>query len=257
MHPNPKSQPPIPSRMSESVSQQFSLFRSQIKSRRFDDGTLRILESVLVSKDVRSFLEVRSSLREFMRSESLSVIREIAEKNVEHKILILDFFVRAFALAGDVESCLALRYEALVLRELKSTSYQWLQVSHIEWLTFAEQALDNGFYSVAAKACENALLSLQMNDIAEHRADQLSGNVQIVEKIKRLKDVALASVVSLSVQAQATEHLKKKNQKSKKNFLFNKGAHCLASTLFTSGIKKQNARKLLEHQRLQPFTNQS
>ncbi|RVW56884.1 hypothetical protein CK203_078495 [Vitis vinifera] len=48
-------------------------------------------------------------------------------------------------------SCLALRYEALVLRELKSTSYQWLQVSHIEWLTFAEQALDNGFYSVAAK----------------------------------------------------------------------------------------------------------
>ncbi|RVW56883.1 hypothetical protein CK203_078494 [Vitis vinifera] len=104
MHPNPKSQPPIPSRMSESVSQQFSLFRSQIKSRRFDDGTLRILESVLVSKDVRSFLEVRSSLREFMRSESLSVIREIAEKNVEHKILILDFFVRAFALAGDVEA---------------------------------------------------------------------------------------------------------------------------------------------------------
>lgn len=71
---------------------------------RFDDGTLRILESVLVSKDVRSFLEVRSSLREFMRSESLSVIREIAEKNVEHKILILDFFVRAFALAGDVEA---------------------------------------------------------------------------------------------------------------------------------------------------------
>ena len=44
-----------------------------------------------------------------------------------------------------------MRYEALVLRELKSTSYQWLQVSHIEWLTFAEQALDNGFYSVAAK----------------------------------------------------------------------------------------------------------
>ncbi|RVW56881.1 hypothetical protein CK203_078496 [Vitis vinifera] len=121
-------------------------------------------------------------------------------------------------------------------------------------------------------ACENALLSLQMNDIAEHRADELSGNVQIIEKIKRLKDVALASVVSLSacvsdyckfsllmlsVQAQATEYLKKKNQKSKKNFLFNKGAHCLASTLFTSGIKKQNARKLLEHHRLQPFTYQS
>lgn len=37
------------------------------------------------------------------------------------------------------------------MRELKFTSYQWLRVTHIEWLTFAEQALDNGFYSVAAK----------------------------------------------------------------------------------------------------------
>ena len=72
-----------------------------------------------------------------------------------------------------------------------------------------------------------------------------------------VSDYCKFSLLMLSVQAQATEHLKKKNQKSKKNFLFNKGAHCLASTLFTSGIKKQNARKLLEHHRLQPFTYQS
>lgn len=51
-----------------------------------------------------SFLEVRSNLREFIRSESLAVIREISDRNTEHKILILDFLVRAFALAGDVEA---------------------------------------------------------------------------------------------------------------------------------------------------------
>lgn len=39
-----------------------------------------------------------------MRSESLYVIREIEEKNVERKILILDFLVRASALVGDVEA---------------------------------------------------------------------------------------------------------------------------------------------------------
>ncbi|KAK7848217.1 hypothetical protein CFP56_005405 [Quercus suber] len=43
---------------------------------------------------------------------------------------------------GDVESisCLALRYEALHMRELKSTSCQWLEVSYLEWLNFAEHS---------------------------------------------------------------------------------------------------------------------
>lgn len=46
---------------------------------------------------------------------------------------------------------MALRYEALVLRDLKSTSCEWLQVSHLEWLTLAEQLLENGFYAIAGK----------------------------------------------------------------------------------------------------------
>jgi len=49
------------------------------------------------------------------------------------------------------QSCLALRYEALHMRELKSTSCQWLEVSYLEWLNFAEHSLDNGFYSIAGK----------------------------------------------------------------------------------------------------------
>lgn len=70
---------------------------------RFDDETIRILELVLVSKDVKSSIEMRESLIEFLRSESVSVIREIAEKTVEMQLLILEFFVRAFALVGDIE----------------------------------------------------------------------------------------------------------------------------------------------------------
>lgn len=45
-----------------------------------------------------------------------------------------------------------MKYEGLLLRELKSTSYQWLHVSCMEWLNFAEQSLDNGFCSIAGKA---------------------------------------------------------------------------------------------------------
>ena len=37
------------------------------------------------------------------------------------------------------------------MRELKCTSCQWLEVSYLEWLNFAEHSLDNGFYSIAGK----------------------------------------------------------------------------------------------------------
>lgn len=55
---------------------------------------------------------------------------------------------------GSYQSCLALRYEALVFRENKSGVHQWLQVGHTEWVNFAKDALDNGFYPIATKvAC--------------------------------------------------------------------------------------------------------
>jgi hypothetical protein len=37
------------------------------------------------------------------------------------------------------------------MRELESASCQWLEVSYLEWLNFAEHSLDNGFYSIAGK----------------------------------------------------------------------------------------------------------
>lgn len=75
--------------------------------------------------------------------------------------------------------------------------------------------------------------------------------------VSYLSDYWKFSLLMLSVQSQATEHLKKKNQKRKKEFSCNERTHCLASSLFTGGIKKQNARKLLEHQKLPLFKYQS
>ncbi|XP_030505537.2 protein DOUBLE-STRAND BREAK FORMATION [Cannabis sativa] len=185
--------------MSDSVAHQISLFRSLILSRRLDGAALRIIESVMVSKDVRSSsVAIRSSLRDFIRFESISIMRENAEKPVEKKLLDLDFLVRAFALLGDVENCLALRYEALLLRDFKSTSCQWLEVSHMEWLNFAEQSLDYGFNSIARKACENALLCFQKASKTNLETTEFFEGVKIIEKIKRLKDCAMTSAVSRS-----------------------------------------------------------
>lgn len=52
---------------------------------------------------MRSLLEVQLQLKEFLRCESLRIIREIVEKAVDQKLLVIDFLVRAFALSGDVE----------------------------------------------------------------------------------------------------------------------------------------------------------
>ncbi|GAB4860243.1 hypothetical protein Ancab_011723 [Ancistrocladus abbreviatus] len=84
---------------------EISLFCGQVKQRRFDEATLQVLQSILVSKDLQSLLEIRSSLKEFLRSESTAAIREIAEKPIQHKLLILEFFVHAFAIVNDFEAC--------------------------------------------------------------------------------------------------------------------------------------------------------
>ncbi|CAH2042030.1 unnamed protein product, partial [Thlaspi arvense] len=180
---------------------------------RFDNGTLQILEAILVSRDVKSLLEVRSSLRELMRSESLRIVGEIAGTTVEHKLSVLEFLVRAFALTGDVEakistilhlpllnqlSCLAFRYEALILRKFRSTSNKLLQVSCSEWMTFAKHLLDNGFYSIARKAYEHAISSFQMTGGVGTHADDSFINDEAIEKIKKLKDVAMVSSASQS-----------------------------------------------------------
>ncbi|KAF5751332.1 hypothetical protein HS088_TW02G00345 [Tripterygium wilfordii] len=240
------------------VSPHISLFRSHINNRRFDDQTLRILELVLVFKDVESLTEARKELRDFLRSESLNAIREIKSKTVEQKLLILEFYVRAFALLGDIESCLAWRYEALNLRELNSTTHQWLQVSYMEWLNFAEHSLDNGFHTIARKACENALSSIEKNDSADLKKDEFSQLVEVSKKVKRLKDYASTLAASHSVEAQTAKYLRKKTiEKSRSCPSPCKETKCIASNLFRYGIKKRNERKFHELQSIQRISNGS
>lgn len=61
-----------------------------------------------------------------------------------------------------MKSCLALKYEALVLRDLKSANIEWLQVSHTEWLAFAKLLLENGFCVLAGKV--NSFLIILTED---------------------------------------------------------------------------------------------
>lgn len=237
--------------MPNSGEAQISLFCSRIKNRRLDDDSLRILESVLVSKTVRSLVETRSILKEFLRSESLPAVRETATRSVDEQLSVLEFFVRAFASIGDIESCLAIRYEGLLLREHKSATYRLLQVSYEEWLCFAEHCLDNGFYAIAIKGCENALSCVQRSDEADSIRDQVFENLHTTEKINKLKNRALVLASSHSVQAQAAEFLRKKEiQESEKQSPVCETVKKNASIQFRNGIKNHNLRKLRELQRL-------
>ncbi|XP_039687247.1 protein DOUBLE-STRAND BREAK FORMATION isoform X2 [Medicago truncatula] len=238
--------------MSDSVEQQLSLFRYLIQTRSFGDSTLRFLDSLLISKDVKSLVEIRSSLTQLLKSESLSIIHSITAETIHDKLLVLDFFVRAFALVGDLESCLALRYEALVMRELKSATIQLLQVSPLEWLNFVEDAVKNGFHEVSVKACENALRCIGNNNVQKLGRDAIPENLKAnaISEITRLRNFALTSITSRSVQVQATEYLDRKTRERQKLDLPYKEKRCLASTSFRNGIKRQNMRKLYERQNL-------
>ncbi|KAJ6754953.1 F10K1.23 [Salix purpurea] len=263
---------------------QITLFRSQITTRRFNDESLRILESLLVFKDVKSQAETRSDLKQFLRFESLSVFQEIKYKTVYQKLSLLQFFVRAFALIGDTESCLALKYEALLFRDVKSTSDQSLHVSYLEWLDFAQHLLDQGFYSIATQACEKALACFQKKDVADAKTGDFIENARVIEYIKRFKDRAMKSAASGSGvfrtplyiaflgsdkfkycyilvcglssfserRAQAAEYLKRRIvEKSRICSSFRTETKSAASTLFRNGIKKRHARELRKHQSLQ------
>ncbi|KAK9104329.1 hypothetical protein Scep_021173 [Stephania cephalantha] len=68
----------------------------------FDQGTLRILHSILASQHAQQS-KFRNNLFEFIISEAKLVIEdEITDKSVEEKLFVLQFLVRAFALSGDV-----------------------------------------------------------------------------------------------------------------------------------------------------------
>lgn len=79
--------------------------------RRFDEESLRILELSLVATSAKSFSDLRSRLRDFMRSESSVVFGELTGESVVAKLSVLEFFARAFALIGDTEVCVYVIFE--------------------------------------------------------------------------------------------------------------------------------------------------
>ncbi|KAL6532590.1 hypothetical protein OROHE_014012 [Orobanche hederae] len=234
---------------STSLAQQISLFRSRIQNRSFDDVTLRILESILLSKDVQWLTKVESALKQFMKDESIFIFGEISQESVDIKLLYTDFMIRVFALIGDVESCLALRYEALVMREEKATTHPGLRVTCNEWLTFAEHSLENGFHSIANQACEKALVCSEANLVSQAKRNDFFHDAHAIKKIKRLKDVALLSISSQSVQAQTQSYLKQKEGDQRtRDLAISLERQSTGSSRFRSGIIKHNSRKLHAYQ---------
>ncbi|KAI0501906.1 hypothetical protein KFK09_016851 [Dendrobium nobile] len=232
------------------IAETTSLFRSQIEDGSFSDVSLQILESVLVAKDVRALLEIRSSLQEFLRFHAKSVMDRIAAKTVDEKLNVAEFFVKAFALVGDVESCLALKYEALVLRETKYYNNNGFRVSYQEWYNFAKNSLYNGYYAIAVKGFNNALSCFQSELNADGNTGDYFMKDNIVDKIRKLRDEASAMISSSSVQALTSKYLKRKATECEQRCsLLPTNSQQAASSMFRLGINKRNERKLYQSQR--------
>uniref|UniRef100_A0A804LP88 Uncharacterized protein n=1 Tax=Zea mays TaxID=4577 RepID=A0A804LP88_MAIZE len=89
-----------------------------------------------------------------------------------------------------------MRYEALLLRDAKYCNDLHLQVSCQEWLTFATDCLDNGFYTIASKAFANALVHIHPSHLGH-----LDSANSIEEKDKIIEITGLQNLAkSLSAQ---------------------------------------------------------
>ncbi|KAL6630619.1 hypothetical protein ACP70R_028470 [Stipagrostis hirtigluma subsp. patula] len=225
-----------------------SLFASRLSHRRFGADELRVLEAALsAGGDVPALLSTRSAARRLLRTsvgEAFPAPGPVEEDG--RRLAVSDFFARAFALVGDVESCLAMRYEALVLRESKYSDDLHLQVSREEWLTFAKDSLDNGFYTIASKAFANALAHLHPS-----HPGHLDSTSSVEEKdntndITGLQNLAKSLSAQHSVQTQSAEYMKRRASSGHEKCNLQSGKPKLPGvSMFRLGIKTRNMKKLL------------
>uniref|UniRef100_A0A0E0MBJ2 Uncharacterized protein n=1 Tax=Oryza punctata TaxID=4537 RepID=A0A0E0MBJ2_ORYPU len=235
---------------SSSTIHQLALHSSRLALRRFGEQELRLLDAALsAGPDVSALLHTRSSARCLLRE---AAAQAFSVPDLGTRLSIADFFARAFALAGDVESCLAMRYEALLLREAKYPDDLHLQVSNEEWLTFAKDCLDNGFYTIASKAFANALVHIDpscpryldpTNSIL--KKDKING-------ISGLQNLAKSLSALRSVQTQSAEYMKRKaSEVNDKCNLHLQKAKLPGSSMFRLG---ENVNAIIVHSIWDPET---
>ncbi|KAL5206408.1 hypothetical protein ABZP36_034617 [Zizania latifolia] len=224
-----------------------SLLASRLSHRSFGDEELRLLDAALsAAADVPALLRTRSSARRLLRE---SAAQAFSAPDPGTSLSIADFFARAFALAGDVQSCLAMRYEALLLRHAKYSNDLHLQVSNEEWLTFAKDSLDNGFYTIASKAFANALAHTDPSHPGYLDSTNSIPNKDKINKTRGLQNLAKSLSALRSVQSQSAEYMIRKASgvNEKCNLKLGK-AKLPGSSMFRLGVKTRNIQKLLRSQ---------
>uniref|UniRef100_M8B9G0 Uncharacterized protein n=1 Tax=Aegilops tauschii TaxID=37682 RepID=M8B9G0_AEGTA len=216
----------------------------QLARDRFADEELRVLEAALsAGGDVAALLSTRSAARKLLRESVAGACAAAAVEGDGARLSVADFFARAFALSGDVESCLAMRYEALVLREAKYSDDLDLHVFHEEWLTFAQDSLDNGFYTIASKAFANALVHIHPSHLDSTNSTLKKNKVN---DIRGLQTLAKSLSAQRSVQTQSAEYMKRKTSGVSENCnLHSEKRKLPANLMFRLGIKTRNTQKLL------------
>ncbi|PVH33428.1 hypothetical protein PAHAL_8G002800 [Panicum hallii] len=228
-----------------------SRFASRLLSHRctsFGDPELRLLQAALsAGPDVPALLHTRSAARRLLQDRAKEAFAAAQAPPLDHAriLVVADFFARAFALVADVRSCLAMRYEALLLRDAKYSDNHHLQVSREEWLTFAKDALQNGFYTIASKAFAYATAHIHpshprqldsTNSIEKDKINDITG----------LRNLAKSLSAKHSVQTESAEYMKRRNSCAREKYNLQSGKPKLpGSSMYMLGIKTRNIKKLL------------
>ncbi|CAD6255211.1 unnamed protein product [Miscanthus lutarioriparius] len=202
-----------------------ALFASRLSYRRFEDEDLRVLEAALsAGADVPALLATRSAARSLLQASAAEAFAFTATGSVLDggtSLAVADFFARAFALVADVE----------------------------EWLTFAKDSLDNGFYTIASKAFANALAHIHPSHPGHLDSANSIEEKDKINDITGLQNLAKSLSAQHSVQTQSAEYMKRRGSGVHEKYNLQSGKPKLTgSSMFRIGIKTRNKKKLLRSQ---------
>ncbi|KAG2559585.1 hypothetical protein PVAP13_8KG176750 [Panicum virgatum] len=143
------------------------------------------------------------------------------------------------------QSCLAMRYEALLLRDAKFSDSHHLKVSREEWLTFAKDALHNGFYTIASKAFAHATAHTHRSHPRQFDSTD-SIDKDMINDITGLQTLAESLSAKHSDQTESAEYMKRRKSGVHEKYNLQSGKPKLPGTsMYMLGIKTRNIKKLL------------
>ncbi|KAJ7524905.1 hypothetical protein O6H91_17G027300 [Diphasiastrum complanatum] len=159
-------------------------FLSHVQAKRYE-AAYEKLQFMLYAHDANMCCSARRQLTDLLKSAAMELLKCMKIYSVEENLLLLKFLKSCFQSTFDAESRLVIIYEELLLRDSVCVDKRYLGVTDDEWMCFARDCLQHGFYHNAAKAYDMIISRVRSLKLAQDTMKV------ILEEVTKEKQFAL------------------------------------------------------------------